>query len=100
MDKIAPAFRRFQYMAWSTGALLGFMTVVGLPFKYVFGQTALWYGIGWQLHGFLYMAYLLVVSDLGIKARWSVTRLILTALWGTVPFMSFYAERRLRREYA
>lgn len=100
MDKIAPAFRRFQYMAWATGALLGFMTVVGLPFKYVFGQTATWYGIGWQLHGFLYMAYLIVVSDLGIKARWSIGRLILTALWGTVPFMSFYAERHLRREYA
>ena len=100
MNKISSAFRRFQYMAWATGTLLGFMTVVGLPFKYIFDQSALWYSIGWQLHGYLYMAYLLVVADLGVKSRWGVGRLILTALWGTVPFMSFYAERRLRREYA
>lgn len=100
MDKLKKAFRRFQYMAWATGALLGVMTVIGLPFKYVFDGEALWYSIGWQLHGYLYMAYLLVVADLGIKARWGLGRLILTALWGTVPFMSFVAERRLRREYA
>lgn len=100
MDKVKQAFRRFQYMAWATGVLLGFMTVVGLPFKYVFNGEATWYGIGWQIHGYLYMAYLLVVADLGIKARWGLGRLMLTALWGTIPFMSFVAERQLRREYA
>lgn len=100
MDKLQTAFRRYQYFAWATGVLLGFMTVVGLPFKYVFGQDAAWYGIGWQIHGFLYMGYLLVTSDLGIKGRWSIGRLVITALWGTVPFMSFVAERKLRREYA
>ena len=100
MDKVKTAFRRYQYFAWATGVMLGFMTVVGLPFKYIFGQSATWYGIGWQLHGFLYMGYLLVTSDLGIKARWPIGRLIVTALWGTVPFMSFVAERKLRREYA
>lgn len=99
MDKLKSAFRRYQYFAWATGTVLGFMTVVGLPYKYFFHQHAAWYGIGWQIHGFLYMGYLLVTSDLGIKARWSVTRMLLTALSGTVPFMSFVAEHRLRREY-
>lgn len=89
------AYRRFQVMAWVTGVLLAFMTVVGLPWKYVFGhEDSTWYAIGWQLHGFLFMLYLVAVLDLAIKARWAPGRTAVVALAGTVPFMSFVFERR------
>ncbi len=32
------AYKRFQVMAWVTGTVLAFMTVVGLPWKYLLGQ--------------------------------------------------------------
>ncbi len=93
------AYRRFQIMAWVTGALLAFMTVIGLPWKYLLGHDeSLWYAVGWQLHGFLYMLYLLTVLDLAIRARWSPGRTVLVALAGTIPFMSFVLERRITHQ--
>ena len=90
------AYKRFQVMAWVTGVLLAVMTVVGLPWKYVLGnEGSLWYAVGWQLHGFLYMVYLVTVLDVAIRARWAPGRTVLVALAGTIPFMSFVFERRI-----
>lgn len=93
------AFRRYQVMAWVVGTFLAALGLVALPLKYLGGVVVPGYEIGWQVHGFLFMAYLLVTADLGVKSRWPVTKLIVTALWGTVPLMSFVAERRLRASY-
>ena len=93
------AYKRFQVMAWVTGALLAFMTVVGLPWKYLLGnEGATWYAVGWQLHGFLYMAYLVTVIDVAIRGRWTPGRTVLVALAGTIPFMSFLFERRITHQ--
>jgi integral membrane protein len=93
------AYKRFQVMAWVTGLLLAFMTVVGLPWKYLLGnEGATWYAIGWQLHGFLYMAYLVTVIDVAIRGRWAPGRTVLVALAGTIPFMSFVFERRITHQ--
>lgn len=89
---------RWRVMALVVGVVLGFMTVVGLPYRYIFDGEAAWYGIGWQLHGLLYMAYLVTSLDLAIKARWSPVRAVLVALAGTIPFMSFPVERKVARE--
>ena len=89
------AYRRFQVAAWVTGTVLAFMTVVGLPWKYLLGNgEATWYAIGWQLHGFLFMVYLVTVLDVAIRARWSPGRTALVGLAGTIPFLSFVLERR------
>ena len=93
------AYKRFQVMAWVTGTILAFMTVVGLPYKYLLGHDgALWYQLGWQFHGFLYMVYLVTVLDVAIRARWTPGRTILVALAGTIPFMSFVFERRITHQ--
>ena len=86
-------------MSKLTGVLLAFMTVVGLPWKYLLGnEGALWYSLGWQLHGFLYMAYLVTVIDVAIRGRWTPGRTVLVALAGTIPFMSFVFERRITHQ--
>lgn len=93
------AFKRFRIAAWVVGTVLAFMTVVGLPWKYLLGHDdSLWYAVGWQLHGLLYMIYIVTVLDLAIKARWSPLKAVLVALAGTVPFMSFVAEATVRRQ--
>lgn len=99
------AYKRFQVAAWVTGTVLAFMTVIGLPWKYLLGNgEATWYAVGWQLHGFLFMIYIVTVLDVAIRARWRPGRTILVALAGTIPFLSFVFERRithqLRREAA
>ena len=47
------------------------------------------------IHGFLYMGHLALTADLGAKSRWPVVRLLLVALAGTIPFVSFVAERKV-----
>lgn len=92
-------FRRFRLAAFVVGAVLAFMSVVGLPWKYLLGHDeSTWYALGWQLHGFLYMVYLVTVLDLAIKARWTPVKAALVALAGTIPFMSFVAEAAVRRQ--
>lgn len=98
-DATRTAFRRYQIMAWLVGSFLAFLSLVALPLKYLADTKLPGYGLLWQLHGFLYMAYLLATADLGVKARWNAVKMLVTAVLGTIPLMSFVAEHRLRRDF-
>ncbi len=97
---LSGALTRFRVMAFVTGVVLAFMTVVGLPFKYVFHGQALWYTLGWQAHGWLYLIYVAVTLDLVFRLRWHLGRAVLILLAGTIPFMSFVAERYVTKRVA
>lgn len=97
-QQLAVAFGRYKWIAWLTGVVLAFLSVVAIPYKYIFGGTGTWTSLAWMAHGWLYIVYFLLTLDLGLKAKWSIPKLLLMELAGTVPFMSFVAERRLRRE--
>jgi integral membrane protein len=58
-------------------------------------QRLAWSG---PVHGFLYLGYLVSTILLGTSMRWRLGRLVLVALAGTVPLMSFVAERSVTRE--
>jgi integral membrane protein len=45
-------------------------------------------------HGWLYMAFLVMAALLARKARWPLGFTAVTLLLGTVPVLSFVAERR------
>ena len=85
------ALLRYRVMAYLVGTLLVVLTLVGLPLKYVYGddRVVTWTGIP---HGWLYMILIITAVDLGRRAHWSWGRLLLIALAGTVPFLSFVAE--------
>jgi len=86
------ALVRYRVMAYLVGTLLVVLVCVGLPLKYLGGNdiVVLWTAIP---HGWLYMILLITAVDLGRRARWSPLRLLAIALAGTVPFLSFVAER-------
>jgi len=65
-----------------------------MPLKYVWHDNTLVAIVG-PLHGFLYMVYLVVAFDLAVRAKWSFVRTGLVLLAGTVPIMSFVAERKV-----
>ena len=48
-------------------------------------------------HGFIYMGFLLVAFWLSRLARWPIAFTALTLVCGTIPFLSFWAERRAIR---
>jgi integral membrane protein len=87
---------RFRVVSYIVGVFLLVLALVAMPLKYIGGNDAAVAVVG-PVHGFLYMVYLVVGADLALRARWSLRGTVLVLLAGTVPFMSFYAERVVTR---
>jgi integral membrane protein len=92
-QRIHSALGRYRVIAYTVGVgllLLCVATVLDWGF-HMPGMAAI---VG-PLHGFLYMIYLALGIDLALKARWSVVGTLLVLISGTIPFLSFVAERQV-----
>ena len=87
----------YRVMAWVTGVLLLVLVLVAMPLKYLGDDERLVSVVG-VMHGWLYLLYLVAAFTLAYRLRWPVGRTVLLLVAGTVPFMSFVAERRVLRE--
>jgi integral membrane protein len=98
---LTPAVRgallRYRIIAYVVGVMLLLLVFLAMPLKY-FGDNPSAMDVIGPLHGFLYMVYLLASFDLYRRVHWRLPRLILVALAGTIPFLSFYAERKVHHE--
>jgi integral membrane protein len=90
------ALLRYRAIAYVVGVVLIVLVVIGMPMKYLADNPIVVETVG-PAHGFLYIVYLVAVFDLGRRAHWPLGRMILVMLAGTVPFVSFYAERVVTR---
>jgi integral membrane protein len=90
------ALLRYRLIAWVVGVGLIVLVLVGVPLKYAADQPAVVAVVG-PAHGFLYIVYLLASVDLAVRGRWPLRRTVLVMLAGTVPFLSFVAERVVTR---
>ena len=81
-------------MAYVTGVVLATSCLLALSFWpwYVGEGPAGWL---WTAHGYLYILYVVAAFLLALQLRWSVVKTLLVMAAGTVPFMSFVAERRV-----
>lgn len=82
-------YRAFAYI---TGVLLVTLTIALVALLGTEPKPE-WYGIAWTLHGWAYMGYLGSAFAICFMMRWSIARTVLVLLAGTVPAMSFVAER-------
>ena len=87
------ALTRFRVMAYIVGVFLLLLVFVAMPLKYFADSPTMVAVIG-PIHGFLYMVYLVVAFDLAVRAKWPFLRTGLVLLAGTIPVMSFVAERK------
>lgn len=92
---------RYRVMAYVVGTLLIVLVCVGVPLKYLAAEGTAAHDAGEWIttylgvaHGWLYMIFLVAALLLARKAGWSIGFSAVTLLLGTVPFASFYAERR------
>lgn len=88
------ALLRYRVLAYMVGVGLVVLVCVGVPLQVWAGQRGVATIVG-IAHGYLFMVYLLLTFDLARRAGWRLTRVALVGLAGTVPFLSFYAERRV-----
>ncbi|MDU7361620.1 MAG: DUF3817 domain-containing protein [Propionibacteriaceae bacterium] len=93
LPAIKNALRIYQVLAWVVGILLVLLTLVAMPIKYLAhdGRMVQYVGV---THGWLYAILLISVVNLTMKIKWSWKWLLGIALAGTVPFLSFFAERK------
>ncbi|MER7246679.1 MULTISPECIES: DUF3817 domain-containing protein [Kribbella] len=91
------ALMRYRVIAYVVGVMLLLLVFLAMPLKYFADSPGAMDVIG-PTHGFLYMVYLLLTFDLFRRVRWSFPRLVMMALAGTIPFLSFYAERKTSHE--
>jgi integral membrane protein len=94
---IPAALLRYRVMAWIVGVLLIALILVAVPLKYAAGLDQPVAVIG-TLHGWLYFIFFLVACDLALRARWTLKGAVLVLLAGTVPILSFVAERIATRK--
>lgn len=93
--RVATRLIAYRIAAYATGVMLLVLTV-SVVLRYGFSDDRLtWSGI---VHGYLYLGYLVCTVLLGTSVRWRPARMVLIALAGTIPLMSFVAERSVTRE--
>jgi integral membrane protein len=95
--KVRAALGRYRVMAYVVGVMLLLLVAVAMPLKY-FADTPGPVAVIGTAHGFLYAVYLLAAFDLALRARWTALGTVLVLLAGTVPFVSFIAERKVTRK--
>ena len=94
---VEPALQRYRVMAWVVGVLLIALIFVAVPLEYIWHVPEPATVLG-TAHGFLYGLFFLSAVDLALRARWTLKGTVLTLLAGTVPVLSFFAERTATRK--
>ena len=89
---VPAALTRYRAMAWVVGVLLIALVLVAVPVDRLGGPHEPVTVLG-TLHGWLYFIFFLTALDLAVRARWTLRDTVLTVVAGTVPILSFYAER-------
>lgn len=95
------ALKRYRVMAVITGVML-ILVFLGM-LRYIPGfprteglDSAL--SILSQVHGFVYVVYVVTVWQVWSQARWGYGRLASMFFGGVVPLLSFFVEKRVTRE--
>ncbi len=94
-------FRSYRILAYVVGVLLAFGTFVALPLRYLLAEGSSLQELGetlslvWVVHGWVYIAYVVVAFLLARRERWSVVFTLLMLAAGLIPLLIFWVERRV-----
>ncbi|MEU5542193.1 DUF3817 domain-containing protein [Streptomyces sioyaensis] len=88
---------RYRAMAYVTAVML-LVLCACMVFKYGFGMGKDLTLVVSQIHGVLYIVYLIFAFDLGSKAKWKFGKLLWVLIAGTIPTAAFFVERQVVRE--
>ncbi|MBB4934301.1 integral membrane protein [Lipingzhangella halophila] len=116
MEKKRLAFTLYRVLAYAAGVFLLLLAFVAMPAKYLVSETARFplvpapagterlFGEDSVLmlfvaipHGYVYMAYVLVVVWVALERRWGAGRTLGVAVAGTIPFVGLIVEHRLAK---
>ena len=92
---------RFRFMAFAAGIMSLLLWFVELPVVYLIDNPQLAEKVKWIpfVHGYVYAFYVLAAIHFTAGARFTIKRMVLFILAGTLPIASFVAERKVMREF-
>ncbi|OPF74221.1 hypothetical protein VT50_0226825 [Streptomyces antioxidans] len=88
---------RYRVMAYLTAVML-LVLCTCMVFKYGFDTGQDLTLVVSQIHGLLYIVYLVFAFDLGSKAKWPFGKLLWVLVAGTIPTAAFFVERKVTHE--
>ena len=88
---------RYRVLANVVGVVLIVLVCIAVPLRYLGDEPALSKAVS-PVHGALYLLLVISVLLLGRARGWTVGRMLLVAIGGTVPFVSFLVERSVVRQ--
>lgn len=97
MDRLFVTYRNLAYVV---GVLLVVASITSV-LKYLTPDDSAAQNLGeqlawlWVIHGWIYIAYVVVAFVLARRERWSVTFTLLMLAAGLVPLLIFWVERRV-----
>jgi integral membrane protein len=86
---------RYRIMAAIVGISIVILVVIALPLKIWGHNNALAAGLGFPHGVILYPIYIVLVLDLARRVRLHPVWAVAAVAAGTIPFVSFYSERRI-----
>lgn len=95
--KLRPLVLAYRTLAYVTGVLIITLCAVGIPLQLA-GHPQVQQYVG-EVHGFLYIVYVVVAFALSVKLRLRPVRCVLVMLAGTIPVLTFVVERWMSRRY-
>lgn len=94
LHSVEGALTRYRIAALVVGISILILVCIGIPLDKGAGHPGVDQSLGF-VHGIVfYPVYILLTLDLGRRIRMHPIQLVLTILFGTVPLLSFYAERQ------
>ncbi|MEI6404873.1 MAG: DUF3817 domain-containing protein [Actinomycetes bacterium] len=98
-NSVAGLWNFYRTMAFVVGTTFAVLFFIALPYEYILdhGKTTLTI-VAWTAHGWLFPIYLIATFLLSQKLRWSLPKTLLIMVAGTIPLMSFVAERKVGQE--
>jgi integral membrane protein len=94
-------FTSYRVLAYVVGVLLAICSLVALPLKYLAPDGSDLQQLGeslsvlWLVHGWVFMAYVVVTFLLSRRAGWSIPFTLLNLAAGLIPLIIFWVERRV-----
>jgi len=82
---------RLRLVAFIEGVSFLILLFVAMPLKYFFEQPQAVRVVG-SVHGFLFVAYILMVFITKVEHEWSASKTLRLLLISMIPFGNFYAD--------
>lgn len=99
-------FRPYRALAFIVGILLVFGSFVAIPLRYFTTEGTDLQQLGeklslvWVVHGWIYIAYVIVAFLLARRQRWSLGFTLLMLAAGLVPVLIFWVEHKVAQKVA